>query len=156
MEGISAAADRRLHASNRPENADKTIVGPDGLVNLHAPPMCDSWVLEMAAHANLLSDVRLCKHGAKVMVVGSKAEAVEFNPRLLLPKEVSVHGVFLPTASEEEKQKTHAALFEAMASGKLTPIVGAEVALRDAGVAHEEVMAPSSGGKVGNIVVIIG
>ena len=67
MEGISAAADRRLHASNRPENADKTIVGPDGLVNLHAPPMCDSWVLEMAAHprvtaiaAQLLGAARGC------------------------------------------------------------------------------------------------
>ena len=41
MEAICAGAARRLHPANRPA-ADHR---PDNLVNLHAPPIDDSWVL---------------------------------------------------------------------------------------------------------------
>ena len=47
MEFISAGYDRRVHASNAPPGGEGR---PDNLVNLHAPPISDSWVLELAAH----------------------------------------------------------------------------------------------------------
>ena len=112
-------------------------------------------VLEMAAHTNMLQDIVMLRHGGQLAVVGSKAEAVPFNPRLLMPAEVSIHGVFLSTASAAEKQQTHAALFDAMVSGALTPVVGVELPLSEAATAHKEVMQPSSGGKVGNIVLVV-
>ena len=55
-------------------------------------------VLEMAAHANLLADVSVLRHAGRVAIIGSKPLPIEFNPRLLMPKEISVHGVFLPAS----------------------------------------------------------
>jgi NADPH2:quinone reductase len=112
-------------------------------------------VLEMAAHANLITDLELLGPGGQLAVIGSKPEPVALNPRLLMPKEASVHGVFLPACSAEEKRETHRALYEAMESGGLTPIVGTTFTIADAAKAHLEVSEPSIGGKVGNIVVIV-
>ena len=110
-------------------------------------------VLEMAAHANLLSDLRVLRTGAQIAVIGSKPLPVDFNPRLLMPKEVSLHGVFSPAASADDKAKTHAALFGAMERGELTPMVGRVFALAEAARAHAEIVEPSAGGKLGNIVL---
>ena len=109
---------------------------------------------EMAAHANLLSDVEVLAQHARLAIIGSKPLPVALNPRLLMPKEVSLLGVFLP-AGAADLRATHAALYESMAAGKLAPMVGAALPLADAAKAHVEVMAPSSGGKVGNIVLVV-
>ena len=42
-----------------------------------------------------------------------------------------------------------------LASGALTPMVGAAIPLAEAARAHVEVIEPSSGGKVGNIVLVV-
>jgi hypothetical protein len=42
-----------------------------------------------------------------------------------------------------------------MERGELTPVVGATFALDDAPSAHREIVAPTAGGKVGNIVVLV-
>ena len=72
-----------------------------------------------------------------------------------MPNEISVHGVFLPASSAEEKLATHQALYDSMSTGGLSPIVGATFGLAEADKAHAEIVAPSAGGKVGNIVVIV-
>jgi len=112
-------------------------------------------VLEMAAHANLLADLKLLSRGARVAIIGSKPLPVALNPRLLMPDEVSVHGVFLPASSPQEKTETHRALFNAMEDGQLTPVVGTTFELADAAKAHIEVMEPSQGAKVGNVVLTV-
>ena len=109
----------------------------------------------MAAHANLVADLGLVRVGGQVAIIGSKPEAVSLNPRLLMPKEISVHGVFLPVNTAEEKRANHAALYESMVSGALTPVVGETFPLADAAQAHVEVVQPSAGGKVGNVVVVV-
>ena len=81
--------------------------------------------------------------------------AVELNPRLLMPKELAVHGIFLPASSATEQAETHRGLYEAMAAGALTPMVGATFPLADAALAQVEVMEPSAGGKAGNIVLTV-
>ena len=88
-------------------------------------------------------------------MIGSKPAAISLNPRLLMPKEISVHGIFLPSSTAEEKRATHQALYESMDSGGLMPVVGATFALADAAKAHVEVVEPSSGGKIGNVVVVV-
>lgn len=112
-------------------------------------------VLEMAAHANLVSDVSVLRTGGRVAIVGSTPQPVSLNPRLLMPKEISLHGVFLPAASAAEKEATHRALYDAMDRGALRPIVGTALPLAEAARAHMEIMEPSAGGKVGNIVLVV-
>lgn len=118
----------------------------------HAPEGYDI-VLEMAAHANLPADLTLAGKRSCVCIIGSKAEPVGINPRATMNKEVDVRGVFLGTQTAEEREETHQALYEAMESGALTPVVGMELDLSDAPKAHAEVMNPSAGGAVGNIVL---
>ena len=112
-------------------------------------------VLEMAAHANLVTDLGLLQHGGRLAIIGSKPEPIALNPRLLMPRELSVLGVFMPAASAAEKHATHRALYASMERGELTPVVGAIFALDDAPSAHREIVAPTAGGKVGNIVVLV-
>eukprot|EP00658_Telonema_sp_P-2_P005008 TRINITY_DN11876_c0_g1_i4.p1 TRINITY_DN11876_c0_g1~~TRINITY_DN11876_c0_g1_i4.p1 ORF type:complete len:335 (+),score=48.20 TRINITY_DN11876_c0_g1_i4:122-1126(+) len=112
-------------------------------------------LLEMAAHHNLVSDCGVMAPRGRVCIVGSRADPIGFNPRLVMPGELDVMGVFLPRASREELAAIHAALYELMCDGKLRPVVGTEVGLEEVQVAHEEVVSPSRGGAVGNVVVLI-
>ena len=108
-------------------------------------------VLEMAADANLVNDMALLGKSGRVAIVGSKAAPIAVNPRLTMPNELDVRGVFLSNASVGELEEIHAALFQAMAKGELKPVVGTEMGLAEAGRAHTEVM---QAGKAGNIVLM--
>jgi len=110
-------------------------------------------ILEMAAHANLVCDLGLLAARGRVCIVGSKKQGIDVNPRLTMPTELDIRGVFLGNATAEERTEIHHALYTAMSSGVLTPQVGMELQLSDAPTAHKEVMKPSSGGANGNIVL---
>lgn len=112
-----------------------------------------STVLEMAAHSNLIADLGVIATGGQLAIIGSKVDPVSLNPRLLMAPEISVMGVFLGTQSAEEKVAAHAALYAAMEAETLTPVIGMTLSLEEAPKAHTEVMTPSAGGKVGNIVL---
>ena len=73
----------------------------------------------MAAHANLVADVGLLRAGGQLAIIGSKPQPVQLNPRLLMPAETTVHGVFLPSSTPEEKFETHRALCVGEADGVL-------------------------------------
>jgi hypothetical protein len=45
----------------------------------------------------------LCRRG-RIAVIGSKAETVAINPRLLMAAEVDVRGVFMPMADEQVRE----------------------------------------------------
>ncbi|CAJ1404366.1 unnamed protein product [Effrenium voratum] len=113
-------------------------------------------ILEMAAHANLPADLQLAGPKCRLCIVGSKAEPVAVNPRLLMPKEIDMKGVFLGSASASELKDTHAALYDAMERRALVPVVAQQLPLSEAGKAHVEVMAPSAGGAAGNVVLVPG
>eukprot|EP00931_Biecheleriopsis_adriatica_P095238 TRINITY_DN68878_c0_g1_i1.p1 TRINITY_DN68878_c0_g1~~TRINITY_DN68878_c0_g1_i1.p1 ORF type:complete len:366 (+),score=54.03 TRINITY_DN68878_c0_g1_i1:45-1142(+) len=111
-------------------------------------------ILEMAAHANLPTDLKLAGKRSCVCIIGSKAETVAVNPRDTMPKEIDVRGVFLSSQTPDERREMHSELFEAMSRGTLLPVIGMRLPLGEAAKAHVEVMAPSSGGAVGNIVLL--
>jgi hypothetical protein len=52
----------------------------------------------------------MSKHG-RLCVVGSKAEPTPVNPRLTMPLELDVRGVFLSAATPAELEEIHAGLF---------------------------------------------
>ena len=72
-----------------------------------------------------------------------------------MAKELDVRGIFSPVSSAEEVQEAHRGIYELMSQDVMVPIVGMEVAMHEAAVAHREVMAPSQGGATGNIVVLV-
>ena len=68
-------------------------------------------LLENAAHANLPADMGVMAKAGRVCIVGSKAQEVGLNPRLTMPKEVDIRGVFLSASSPAEIAEIHSALY---------------------------------------------
>ncbi|HTL46610.1 MAG TPA: NADPH:quinone reductase [Verrucomicrobiae bacterium] len=106
-----------------------------------------SVILEMLANVNLPKDLGLLGFRGRVVVIGCRGD-VEINPRLLMARDSSVTGMLIFNATPEEKKKIHADLFEGFKSGRLRPVVGRELPLKDAARAHHDVMESPAHGKI--------
>jgi len=104
-------------------------------------------ILEMLANVNLDKDLNILAKGGRVVVVGSRGP-VEINPRALMTRDASVHGMSLFNASAAEWASINAALAAGLQNGTLRPFVGREMPLADAPRAHEAVLKPGAFGKI--------
>ena len=104
-------------------------------------------ILEMLANVNLDKDLNILAKGGRVVVVGSRGP-VEINPRALMTRDASVHGMSLFNASAAEWTSINAALAAGLQNGTLRPFVGREMPLADAPRAHETVLKPGAFGKI--------
>ncbi len=104
-------------------------------------------ILEMLANVNLDKDLGLlAKHG-RVVIIGSRAK-VEIDPRQTMGKDSDIRGMSLMHADEAELAMIHSALGAGFRNGTLTPIVGKQFPLAEAGKAHEAVMGEGAHGKI--------
>lgn len=104
-------------------------------------------ILEMAAHINLGTDLKLLAQHGRAVVIGNRGE-ITINPRELMGRRASVCGFTLWAATEKETADIHAAIAAGLESGTLRPIVGKEIPLKDAALAHQEVLVPGAFGKI--------
>jgi NADPH2:quinone reductase len=104
-------------------------------------------VLEMNAHLNLSHSLGLLARNGRVVVIGSRGE-VAINPRDLMSRNASIHGLTLLNATPEELQKYHAAIVAGLRNGALNPVVDQEIPLSEAPRAHEALVAGNSYGKI--------
>lgn len=108
-------------------------------------------ILEMLANVNLGNDLKLLATNGRTIVIGSRGD-VTITPRELMGRRGSVHGFTLWAITENEAAEVHAGLYAGLENGTLRPVVGKELALKDAKQSHIEVMVPS--GAFGKIVLI--
>lgn len=104
-------------------------------------------ILEMLANVNLATDLKLLAFRGRVIVIGNRGE-ITINPRELMARRASVRGFTLWAATEAESAEIHAAIAAGLENGTLRPIVGKELPLKDAPVAHQDVLAPGAFGKI--------
>ena len=104
-------------------------------------------ILEMLANVNLATDLRLLAMRGRVIVIGNRGE-ITINPRELMGRRASVRGFTLWAATDAECAEIHAAIAARLENGTLRPIVGKELPLKDAPVAHQDVLAPGAFGKI--------
>jgi NADPH2:quinone reductase len=104
-------------------------------------------VLEMLANVNLATDLKLLALRGRVIVIGNRGE-VTINARELMTRRASVRAFTLWAATEGECAEIHAAIAAGLDNGTLRPIVGKELPLKDAGQAHQDVLAPGAFGKI--------
>jgi NADPH2:quinone reductase len=104
-------------------------------------------ILEMLANVNLATDLKLLALCGRVIVIGNRGE-ITINPRELMARRASVRGFTLWAATDAESVEIHAAIAAGLENGTLCPIVGKELPLKDAPVAHQDVMAPGAFGKI--------
>lgn len=104
-------------------------------------------ILEMLADVNLGTDLSVLARGGRVVVVGNRG-TVEINPRLLMTRDASIHGLSLMNATAQELAGIHAAIVAGLENGTLRPVVGRELPLEDAARAHEAVLEAGAYGKI--------
>lgn len=104
-------------------------------------------ILEMLANVNLDKDLDVLARGGRVVVVGNRGR-VEINPRAIMSRDASIHGMSLLNAPPEELTGVHAALVAGLENGTLRPVVARQMPLDDAPRAHQIVLAPGAYGKI--------
>ena len=104
-------------------------------------------ILEMLANVNLGRDLEILAAGGRVVAIGSRG-TVEIDPRDTMSRDASILGMSLINTSESENKSIHAALVAGLENGTLRPLVGQELALRQAPQAHRTVIEGSAYGKI--------
>jgi NADPH2:quinone reductase len=104
-------------------------------------------VLEMLANVNLAKDLTLLALRGRVVVIGNRG-SIEINPRATMQRDLSILGLTLLNAGKAELASIHAALVAGLESGTLNPVVGREMPLAEAPLAHRAVMEPGAYGKI--------
>jgi NADPH2:quinone reductase len=104
-------------------------------------------ILEMLANVNLDHDLTVIAPGGRIAVIGNRGR-VEIDARKIMTKDVSVFGLALWGIPADEVRRAHAAIIAGLESGALNPVVGTELPLKDAALAHQRVMEPGARGKI--------
>ncbi|HXE80072.1 MAG TPA: NADPH:quinone reductase [Vicinamibacterales bacterium] len=104
-------------------------------------------IVEMLASANLDLDLQLLAPRGRIVVVGSRGR-IEIDPRFTMAKDAAILGMTLWNVPPDESARIHLALVEALRSGTLRPIVGREMPLAEAALAHRALFESSAEGKI--------
>jgi NADPH:quinone reductase len=104
-------------------------------------------VLEMLANVNLGADLKLIAMRGRVVVIGSRGDAI-VTPRDLMARRGSIHAVMLWQITDDETREIHAAIGAGLEVGALRPVVGKELPLSEAARAHREVLEKGAYGKI--------
>ncbi len=104
-------------------------------------------ILEMAAHLNLDKDLGLLARHGRVVVIGNRGR-VEIDARQTMGRDAAVLGMTLFNAPPPELASIHAAIEAGLEVGALSPIVGREIPLAEAPLAHQAILEPGAFGKI--------
>lgn len=103
-------------------------------------------VLDMAAHANLMKDVRVAATRGRIVVVGSRG-SLDFDPRTLMSRDLDVRGMSVNNLRPQELNLVMHALEAALASG-MSVVVARSFPLEEAAAAHRAVAERGKDGKI--------
>ena len=104
-------------------------------------------ILEMLANVNLDHDLTVIAPSGRIVVIGNRGR-VEIDARKIMSKDLSVFGLALWGIPPDEIRRAFEAISAGLESGALKPVVGTEMPLRDAALAHQRVMDPGAKGKI--------
>ena len=104
-------------------------------------------ILESLANVNLDNDLSVAAPHARVVVIGNRGR-VEIDPRKTMGKELTVLGMAMWNIADADITRIHAGLVAGLATGALSPVVGRELPLGDAALAHRLIMEPGARGKI--------
>jgi NADPH2:quinone reductase len=104
-------------------------------------------ILELLANVNLGKDLGILAKDGRVVVIGSRG-TVEVNPRDAIGREAAILGMSVFNATERETASIHAAIGAGLENGTLRPVIGQEVPLADAPLAHRKIIEASALGKI--------
>jgi len=104
-------------------------------------------ILEMLANVNLAVDMDLAAKFGRIVIIGNRGE-ITINPRVAMMKELDIRGIALWNASAEQVALMMEDILNGAAEGKIRPIIGRQMPLAEAAVAHVTVLEPGAYGKI--------
>lgn len=104
-------------------------------------------ILEMLANVNLAKDLTALAVKGRVVVIGNRGN-IEVNPRDIMARDAAVLGMVLWNTSRPDLASIHAGIVAGLENGSLSPVVGKELPLAEASLAHRAVMEPGAHGKI--------
>jgi len=104
-------------------------------------------IIEMLANVNLVHDMNLVAIGGRIVIVGCRGE-ITINPRLLMGKRSSVHGMILGQATEKEKEEMEHAIFGGLTNKTLNPLINKIYPLKDISKVHHDIINSTAYGKL--------
>jgi NADPH2:quinone reductase len=104
-------------------------------------------IIEMLANVNLARDLGVLGRNGRVIVVGNRG-TIEINPRDLMLRDADIRGVMVSNTPAPELALCHTAITEALASGKIKPVIGRILPLAEAAESHKTVLGSGHCGKV--------
>ena len=104
-------------------------------------------ILEMLANVNLAADMDLAAKFGRIVIIGSRGE-ITINPRVAMMKELDVRGIALWNATAEQVALIMEDILNAVAEGKVRPVIGRQMPLAEAAAAHTAVLEPGAYGKI--------
>ncbi len=104
-------------------------------------------VVEMLANVNLERDFECLAMFGRIVVVGNRG-SIQFTPRLAMTKDATIYGMSLFNAPQALRDEIHAAIYNGLATGTLSPVVSHTFSLADAPAAHHAVIENKAAGKI--------
>jgi NADPH2:quinone reductase len=104
-------------------------------------------ILEMLANVNLSSDLDAVAAGGRIVVVGSRGR-IEIDPRAVMSRDAAIYGMSLWNATPADLASAYESIIDGLRDGVLSPVVGRELPLSEAALAHKAVMEPGSYAKI--------
>lgn len=108
--------------------------------------------LEMLANVNLAADLGMAARKGRVVIIGNRGEAT-IDARVAMMKEMDIMGMSVWFVAPEDLAKIMVDLTSWLADGSISPVIGKEFALEDAGEAFRYVIAPDAGAH-GRVVLV--
>jgi len=118
-----------------------------GDIHDHADEKGVNVIIEMLANVNLERDFEALAMYGRIVVVGNRG-SIQFTPRQAMTKETTIYGMSLYNSTQPERDEIHAAIYDGLSSGALSPVVRESIPLGDAPRSHSEVIDTKAFGKI--------
>ena len=104
-------------------------------------------IVEMLANVNLERDFEALTMYGRIVIVGNRG-SIQFTPRQAMTKDATIFGMSLFNSNQNERDQIHAAIYDGLTTGFLSPVVRESIPLSDAPRSHKEVIDNKAFGKI--------
>lgn len=104
-------------------------------------------IIEMLANVNLERDFEALAMFGRIVVVGSRG-SLQFTPRQAMTKDAGLFGMSLYNSTQTDRDEIHAAIYDGLKAGFLSPVVRASLPLNEAPRSHRQIIDSKAFGKI--------
>ena len=101
----------------------------------------------MLANVNLERNFEALAMYGRIVIVGNRG-SLQFTPRQAMTKDATLYGMSLFNSNQSDRDEIHAAIYDGLAAGFLSPVVRESIPLAQAPRSHSDILEKKSFGKI--------